>query len=163
MLPPTLSQAEADALNDDELWSCEMNVYDPTRSTCRAKERDGKYMTEFYQNEAAKLNDPSFVPASKESSMSQASNASNSQNQDVPPESIRDTIDLNNEDDDHVTNTERDEILTGLLQVQAPKLGKKGDVDHHSTSSKSLITKYYFHDSLMKETNAVAPTVEIEK
>lgn len=168
MLPPTLSQAEVDALPD--VWYCKMNVYDPTRASCRAKERDGKFMTLFYQNEAMKVNDPSLsqqaqptqeLTGSKEPLLSQLSQTSNvstgSGGEFAPHESIRDSVDSKMRGDDHAINTERDEILTGLLQVQAPS-GRTGAIDNHSANAKQLITKYYFHDSLLEETNAHPPT-----
>jgi hypothetical protein len=162
MLPPTLSVAEVDAL--PEKWFCGMNVYDALRSKCSAKERDNKYMSKFFLEQVlrATLSDvqesESNLQDVQGSQLSQSSHMSIG-SQNLPRESVRESVDsrLSPEDDEHIANTQRDEILTGLTQVQAPKSGLdiKGTV-HHGISSKSLITKFYFHDSMMKDASSGA-------
>lgn len=50
MLPPDISAEVVEAL--PEQWYCNMNTFDPDRSSCDAKERDAAFMVQYYARQA---------------------------------------------------------------------------------------------------------------
>jgi len=141
MLPPSLSESD---LQLPDNWFCEMNHFDKCRSKCNAIERNATYMHKFFQEQASRQ--------AMGKSTTQNSQPENSQGLNVPPTPPRESVDTKTpEDDEHVTKTNRDEVLVGLLKAQTPKMRKKKDNEYHQSS---LIAKHYFHDTLMREANA---------
>lgn len=136
-----------------EQWFCSMNIHDKARSDCDAEEKSNKWMSTFYEKEMkALIEDANPVEVGAESSStneekghSQASQSSMG-SQSTPIDSL----------DEHNANTKRDAILMGLMKIRAPKADskKKRRGKMQETTTKALITKYYFHDSLMKEASA---------
>jgi hypothetical protein len=151
MLPPSLSASDVEKFPDS--WYCEMNYYDEARSKCKAKARDARYMHQFFQEQAYQQS--MGGNAVENSQNSQNSSDKNEKELKTPTKESADT--KVPEDDEHITNTKRDEVLVGLLEVKASKVsGKEKNAGHQQSS---LIAKYYFHDSLMKE--AIKAPIEI--
>ena len=142
MLPPTV---DTDTL--PESWYCELNDFDKARSRCGAKERDAAFYHKFFLEQAVK--------ASEISTESQPiiQDSQNSQFADSQTTLPRQSVDSRApEDDEKIANTRRDVILSRLLDVQAPRSSKKKG---QAISPKDLITKHFFHDSLMKEAGPI--------
>jgi hypothetical protein len=110
---------KADDENLPDEWNCEMNTYDPDRSTCEAPEdRNPGFIS--------KLSDP-------------------------------------DEDkyDEKLELTKRDVILGHLLKCFSNEMDcfreKNKESLKRQKSSKSLISKYYFHDSLFRDQCDIVP------
>lgn len=108
-------------------WYCEMNVYDKDRSFCSAKERDEKFYLKFFAEQRAQANQ----------------NCQEVDSIRIPPSKETVTFptleksDMNAlKDSEKDQKTQRDVILSKLL-----------------LESKSFISKYYFHDSMLKSTD----------
>jgi hypothetical protein len=155
MLPPSLSSADVESLPDK--WYCHMNHYDKDRSTCDAKEESKEFMVKFFEEQARlelEGNQKSRL-YQKEISNPSSELSSKKQVKDTSCTTKTDNSNSSCPDDEKTRNTKRDEVLAGLLKVEAPTTQKKGKVRAESsqTSHKPLITKYFFHDSLTKPTN----------
>ncbi len=107
-----------------DFWCCYMNEHDPERQDCEAEEKDVNFYRHLYNND-----DNHDVPTKAQES----GPAQDARSEDTT---------------DKQKNTERDVILSTLLKIPVPKSKKKkGDGD-------ALVSKYYFHDSLMAEASA---------
>ena len=157
MLPPTVTQAEMDRL-ENKKWYCNMNVYDPARSTCKAKERDQAYMSEFFLAQRNELRALSASAGMKSSSTTSTTATTTAPAQESAPSATNPTETVDRE---HDMNTEKDVILKQLLKIKEPKSRGRSGSDNHKVmdvdfeaEAKSLVTKFYFHDSLMEESTS---------
>lgn len=143
MLPPIVNTEEL-----PDFWHCGMNTYDKARSRCSAKERSAIFMHDFF----ASLE---FKAQTGNTFETQTQTSQLSESQDLPRESVDSKV---SEDADHIKNTRRDIILMGLTTAEAPMVPSKKKKSGKETmrAPKPLITKYYFHDSLMKEAKSTA-------
>ena len=146
MLPP-----EADNIDNlPEKWFCELNELDPERSTCDAAERDDKFYSVFFAErnllnagEIKKLPGDSLLIVETAAIVQEA---------------------------ETLAYTKRDTILSHLLEATsrsldtsacngtdvkmkcAKQLDIKMEGDKGATKlSNVLVSKYYFHDSLLKD------------
>ena len=125
MLPPW---SKIEDLPDQ--WYCSMNE-DIARSSCKKKERDAAfYHNLFYHGENT------FVPTSQDMSVDES--------QPTESEPLQ-----NDDTDDTEEKTKRDVILERLTRTFMPK--SLENTDQNKTSSNAIISKYYFHESLMKD------------
>ena len=141
MLPP---HVEVEDLPDK--WFCHMNVHDKPRSSCNAVERDAKFYEKLFYNDQSKK-DPNVEPT--QSTMEEEEEWIN---ESQPVEEV--VID----DKEKNEKTKRDVILERLLMTNlstslSEKSKKKNKKD--KTNSNALISKYYFHESLLKESGEI--------
>jgi len=139
MLPPN---ADTDKLGADDFWFCGLNDYDIRTNECEKKERDVKYYNKLFWEK----NDNAVSHQEK-------GNASERQNSNLPMP--RDSIDTRTEDKSKVENTERDVVLSKLINIPAPKVKKKSNQKARDIAT-PLVSQYYFHDSLMADANTKA-------
>ncbi len=134
MLPPT-----ADVEELPEKWFCKMNVDDEPRSVCTAEER-GKdfYEKLFYQQ--------------KDTDLNQSKDGQSNENVEIKTESATGTK-KTKKDDEKLHNTERDEILQKLLTLSETTTSKTSD--KITNKSTALISRYYFHESFLKESDKI--------
>lgn len=105
----------------------------------KKKERDVKYYNKLF-----------WEKSDNAMSHQEQDNVSEKQNPNSPMP--RDSIDTRTEDKSKVENTERDVILSKLINIPAPKIKKKSNQKARDIST-PLVSKYYFHDSLMADAN----------
>ena len=128
MLPP-----KENAENLPEKWYCNMNVNDFIRSRCSAQERDAKWYAEYFRRKTDGTNN---IEAANEDTQieNESRNAQHTGN------------------NAKIESTKRDAVLTSLLAGSVTNnqtsLNKK--TEKHETCPTTLISKYYFHDSLSK-------------
>lgn len=179
MLPPWV---EPPGNSGDDTWACKDNVFDPKRSFCSAKERDANFYNRFFEAQA--LEQQRLMQTSENSSMQndnktsmQKDNNKTVQNGEntsvhekqgedqrsphVPEPTLRESgpdTAVTVEDIEKIENTKKDVILTKLLEVPAPSASRGSQVNKKKEKRefKALVTKYYYHDSLMKEATKTA-------
>lgn len=185
MLPPWV---EPPGDLGDDTWTCKDNVFDPDRSVCGAKEWDANLYNRFFEAQA--LEQQSLMQNGGKSELGEQgetqgeSRASephlmqNSDNSEVGKkgenyvssntqhETLRDStpdVDVSAEDFEKIESTKKDVILTKLLEVPAPSAprGHKNKKNQNG-EFKALVTKYYYHDSLMKESTKSAKSAKSE-
>ena len=116
-------------------WYCEMNVEDKPRSSCKAEQKDVIFYNSLFHGQTM-------------GSKGNENNQESSNQENVREEG---TIDQPLEDKEKTDNTKRDVILETLLKVPGSAPISKKD----KSSSTLLISKYYFHDSLLKESSTI--------
>ena len=128
-----------------------MNDHDKPRSKCRDKERDLAWYTKYTPELFLRRSEP------KREGDGEAEPKDSVQNTPTNSQTLSDSQLLDSQletiaaDDDKTCRTERDEILTRLLTLQTPKALKKKLKEDGRTSANRWISKYHFHDSMMKE------------
>jgi hypothetical protein len=145
MLPP-----EADVMNLPEKWFCRLNVFDPDRSYCEADEKDKEFYASLFAGRH--LMEGSVMEHSDTLAIN------------VPGIS-------NVKEAETLAYTKRDIILSHLVEIMSGSLDtavpsvvdwKKAlckEIDTkinlskegHVNLNKGLVSKYYFHDSLLKD------------
>ena len=165
-----LSDANPDSLVESvelpEQWNCSMNIFDKERSNCDApQETDSFYANLINKRRMRALR----LDSTRDESMTNNPSQSNTRNavDTVPVE-----LPVKPQNDENKAEfTKRDVILNRLLappevkstsnEIRIPKKSKfasktqervvedkrKGE----KTSAASIISKYYFHDALLKE------------
>jgi len=154
MLPP-----EADVDNLPEKWFCEMNLFDLARSKCTAKERDTRWYAQFFERRFLE----SMGLDAKDSIITDQATSQESTVTDQPSETPRESIDTGREsigtnqgliDHKKEACTQRDPILRQMLSGVSDQPDSKGVKKKEKTKSKkSWISKYYFHDTLLEDSN----------
>ena len=146
----------------DGFWCCDMNKYDKPRAKCEAKERDQAWYHMYFQKEIARRQKKELAKLQRQEqreklALSQESQdilVSQSQEPTLYESEMRESMDVGRrEDPNKGRNTSRDVILRRLIYTaggsKASHEGssKKGQKKHVS----SWISKYHFHESLLKD------------
>jgi hypothetical protein len=131
MLPPWV-----DVEDLPDKWYCSMNE-DKKRSSCNAKERDAEYYHTLFQ-----FSENAYIPSSQDMSIDESQ----------PDESA---VPVNRDDaDDTEEKTKRDVILERLARTFMPSSSSATAIEkteQNKNNSNAVISKYYFHESLMKD------------
>jgi hypothetical protein len=175
MLPPWVEPP-----GDEDTWTCKENIFDPKRSICSAKERDAKFYNRFFDSQVteqhqllqngdnSKLGNQGEAKVTEQQHLLQNGDNSKLEKQvgetqgetqissHVSEQNMRESgadADATVEDVEKIESTKKDVILTKLLEIPAPSApgGKHKNKKNRNVEFKALITKYYYHDSLMKE------------
>jgi len=114
-----------------DIWNCKMNVNDPLRSHCAAKEQDTVWYNKHYNS--------LLVNSASDETV---------QNEDIEFRPIANHV----IDDIKIEATKQDAILTGLVAgaVDSTETCSRKQSKKDKACPLSLISKYYFHDSLSR-------------
>lgn len=129
MFPP-----DVDVEDLPDTWYCHLNIHDEARSNCNAEQRTQQFYEKFFSQSSATTTAEGMKHVEEEHTI------------ESEPLEEKDRGEI-------CAKTKRDIILEQLLKSMPSSTDKNNDDQLKSSTNAGIISKYYFHDSLVQDSN----------